>query len=100
VRLPHGDDLEHGRVSREVPEPRGAKAERCRCYGFGSTVTPALRFNRNSGTSVEPELLADMVAAGKITPAIDREYPLHDVVAAVDYLGAGHARAKIVVALE
>ena len=45
------------------------------------------------------ELLAGMVAAGKITPAIDREYPLQDVAAAVDYLGAGHARAKVVVAL-
>ena len=46
------------------------------------------------------ELLAEMVRAGKIAPAIDRQYPLDDVVAAVDYLGAGHARAKVVVALD
>ena len=46
------------------------------------------------------ELLADMVRAGKVTPAIDRQYPLDDVVAAVDYLGKGHARAKVVVAMK
>jgi NADPH:quinone reductase-like Zn-dependent oxidoreductase len=46
------------------------------------------------------ELLADMVRAGKVTPAIDRQYPLDDVVAAVDYLGTGHARAKVIVAMK
>jgi NADPH:quinone reductase-like Zn-dependent oxidoreductase len=35
-----------------------------------------------------------------VTPAIDRQYPLDDVVAAVDYLAKGHARAKVVVAMK
>jgi NADPH:quinone reductase-like Zn-dependent oxidoreductase len=46
------------------------------------------------------ELLADLVRAGKVTPAIDRQHPLDEVVAAVDYLGTGHARAKVVITLE
>jgi NADPH:quinone reductase-like Zn-dependent oxidoreductase len=46
------------------------------------------------------ELLANLVRAGKVTPAIDRQYTLDEVAAAVDYLGAGHARAKVVVTME
>lgn len=44
--------------------------------------------------------LAALAAEGKVVPAIDRSYPLSEVAAAVDYLGTGHARAKVVVTLD
>lgn len=45
------------------------------------------------------EVLADLVREGKVTPAIDRRYSFDEAAAAVAYLGEGHARAKVVVAL-
>jgi NADPH:quinone reductase-like Zn-dependent oxidoreductase len=45
-------------------------------------------------------LLAELVQAGKMTPVIDRTYPLSDIQAAVGYVDAGHARAKVVVKVD
>jgi len=35
--------------------------------------------------------------AGKVTPVIDRRYPLSEAAAAVGYLEEGHARGKVVI---
>ena len=35
--------------------------------------------------------------AGKMTPVIDRRYPLNEVPEAIRYLEAGHARGKVVI---
>ena len=35
--------------------------------------------------------LKELVEAGKVTPAIDRTYPLGDAADAFGYLGHGHA---------
>jgi NADPH:quinone reductase-like Zn-dependent oxidoreductase len=45
-------------------------------------------------------LIGDLMQAGKVTPVIDRRYSLSEVAEAMRYLGTGHARAKIVIALE
>jgi NADPH:quinone reductase-like Zn-dependent oxidoreductase len=42
-------------------------------------------------------VLAELLEAGKVTPVIDRTYPLGDVPAALGYHGEGHARAKVVI---
>ncbi len=41
--------------------------------------------------------LSELIEAGKITPVIDRTYPLEEVPAALRYLEAGQARGKIVI---
>ena len=41
--------------------------------------------------------LKELIEAGKVTPVIDRTYPLSEVPEAVRYLGGGHARGKVVV---
>jgi D-arabinose 1-dehydrogenase-like Zn-dependent alcohol dehydrogenase len=41
--------------------------------------------------------LQEMVEAGKITAAIDREYALHEVPDAIRYLKSGQGRAKVVI---
>jgi NADPH:quinone reductase-like Zn-dependent oxidoreductase len=43
--------------------------------------------------------LGELLQAGKIVPAIDKRYPLHEVPEALRYLGAGHARGKIVITI-
>ncbi len=47
----------------------------------------------------QQDLLAmrEMLASGKIVPVIDKTYPLSETAEALRYLGAGHARAKIIV---
>jgi NADPH:quinone reductase-like Zn-dependent oxidoreductase len=42
-------------------------------------------------------VLKELMEAGKVTPVIDRTYPLSDVPAAIRYSEEGHARGKIVV---
>jgi len=41
--------------------------------------------------------LQDLVEAGKITPAIDCEYALHEVPDAIRYVHSGQGRAKVVI---
>jgi NADPH:quinone reductase-like Zn-dependent oxidoreductase len=45
------------------------------------------------------ELLAvtGLIEEGKLTPVVDRTYPLHDVVEGLRYMEKGHARGKVVV---
>lgn len=45
------------------------------------------------------ERITELVEAGKVVPVIDRRYPLSEVAAALRYLGAGHARGKVVITM-
>jgi NADPH:quinone reductase-like Zn-dependent oxidoreductase len=40
-----------------------------------------------------------MIKAGKLTPVIDRQYPLAETADAIAYVEGGHARAKVVIAV-
>jgi NADPH:quinone reductase-like Zn-dependent oxidoreductase len=42
-------------------------------------------------------VLRELVEAGKVTPVIDRTYPLSETRQAMDHVGGGHARGKVVV---
>lgn len=44
-------------------------------------------------------VLTELLEAGKITPIIDRHYPLAEVAEAIRYLEAGHARGKVVITM-
>jgi NADPH:quinone reductase-like Zn-dependent oxidoreductase len=44
--------------------------------------------------------LRDLIEADKVTPLIDRTYPLRDTARAFAYLDEGHARGKVVIAVE
>ena len=41
--------------------------------------------------------LRELIEAGKVTPVIDRTYPLGEAPEAIRYLEAGHARGKVVI---
>ena len=41
--------------------------------------------------------LKELTEAGKVTPVIDRTYPLDETPAAIGQVGAGHAQAKVVI---
>ena len=44
-------------------------------------------------------ILRELMAAGKVTPVIDRRYKLSEVPEAIRYLEEGHARGKVVITL-
>ncbi len=43
--------------------------------------------------------LCDLIQTGKLTPSIDRRYPLSETAAAIAYVEEGHARAKVVITI-
>jgi NADPH:quinone reductase-like Zn-dependent oxidoreductase len=43
--------------------------------------------------------LKELIEAGKITPVIDRTFPLSDVPAAIRYLEEGRAQGKVVITM-
>ena len=45
-------------------------------------------------------IMQELLEAGKVTPVIDRSYPLSEVPEAIRYLEEGHARGKVVITLE
>jgi NADPH:quinone reductase-like Zn-dependent oxidoreductase len=42
-------------------------------------------------------ILKELIETGKVIPVIDRRYPLSETAEALRYLGAGHARGKVVI---
>lgn len=46
------------------------------------------------------DVLRELLQAGKITPVIDRRYPLAETAAALRYLELGHARGKVVISVD
>lgn len=42
-------------------------------------------------------LLKELIEAGKLTPVVDRTYPLNAAPEAIRYLEGGHVRSKVVV---
>ena len=55
-----------------------------------------MRCSRWSGTE-DLQFLTELIEAGKVTPIIDRTYPLSEVPEAVRYLEEGNARGKVVI---
>jgi NADPH:quinone reductase-like Zn-dependent oxidoreductase len=44
-------------------------------------------------------VLKELIEAGKVTPVIDRTYPLSEASQAIGHVGEGHARGKVVITL-
>jgi NADPH:quinone reductase-like Zn-dependent oxidoreductase len=60
---------------------RGSEAERAR---LGANAADLL-------------VLKELIEAGKVTPVIEKTYPLSDAAEAIRHLADGHARGKLVV---
>jgi NADPH:quinone reductase-like Zn-dependent oxidoreductase len=44
-------------------------------------------------------VLKEVIEVGKVTPVVDRTYPLSEVPKAIDYLDEGHVRGKVAITL-
>jgi NADPH:quinone reductase-like Zn-dependent oxidoreductase len=54
----------------------------------------------SKATKEDLTLLRDLMQSGKMTPVIDRTYPLDNAAAALQYLEQGHARGKVVIKID
>ena len=46
------------------------------------------------------QVLKELVEAGKVTPVIDRTYPLRETRRAIGHVAGGHARGTVVLAID
>jgi NADPH:quinone reductase-like Zn-dependent oxidoreductase len=44
-------------------------------------------------------VLAELIASGKVTPVVDKTYPLSQAPDAIRYMQEGHARGKVVITI-
>ncbi len=66
----------------------------------GRFIEPPVKFFIASVNQADLELLAGLAREGKLKSVIDRRYPLEEAGAALEYLGEGHARGKVVVTVD
>lgn len=59
-----------------------------------------VRFVMAKGRSADLDVLREMIEAGRISPVIDRSYPLGEVPDAIRYVKAGQGRAKVVIEID
>jgi len=94
---------------RRVLEPGGTLIPSSGHAGMGYVIKAFLLslFVRRQGrpfvsTPNRDDLIAlkELVEAGRVTPVIDRMYPLREAADAFRYLDQGHARGKVIVAVE
>lgn len=91
--------------NRSCGDPRRAAArEGTIVFAGGSKILSHL-FATVVGARVVPQrvvmlrVLAELVEAGKLTPVVDRTYPLAEAAEAVRYSETGRASGKVVVAV-
>jgi len=96
-------------ATRRVLTPTGVHIPSSGHAGMGWVMAAALTalFVRQQGspfvaatTGKDLVTLGELIEAGKVTPVIDRTYPLSDAPEAFRYLDEGHARGKVVICVE
>src|SRR4029079_761326 len=58
-----------------------------------------MRFMLAELTPKDLDVLGDVMRSGKLTPVVDRTYPLAEARDAMRHLEQGHARGKVIIAL-
>jgi NADPH:quinone reductase-like Zn-dependent oxidoreductase len=62
-------------------------------------VGQRLRALVNSENAADLVALTELIEAGKVTPAVERSYPLAEAAVAIRHLVDGHARGKLVITI-
>ena len=60
-------------------------------------LSHTLRPLSSSPNEADLQLLKEMIEAGKVTPVIGRTYSLRETPRAIDHVGLGHARGRVVI---
>jgi len=103
-------DLRRMLTPTGILQPNGGGHSNNRWIGpMGSVIKANVlsRFVRQQGGAFiatnnkeDRQFLKGLIEAGKVTPVIDRTYPLSETSEAIGYVGEGHARGKVVITVE
>ena len=77
------------------PLPRAAAASIMSHF-----VSQDMRFFISQLNKQDVALLAELMASGKLTPVVDKVYPLDEIQAAMAYLETGRARGKVIITID
>ena len=72
---------------------------RSKTFGRAKTFGRSKKGQRTNETRKPLAVLKDLLAAGDITPVIDRTFPLSEVPDAIRYLEEGHAGGKVIISI-
>jgi len=75
----------------------GPMATSLKAYLVSPFVSQKLIFILAEANGEDLNVLRDLMQTGKLTPVIDRRYPLSETAQAIGYLEQGHARGKVIV---
>jgi NADPH:quinone reductase-like Zn-dependent oxidoreductase len=75
----------------------GAMGRSVRALVLSPFVSHNLRMVVASAKAADLQYLTELLEAAKVTPVLDKTYPLSQVPDAIRYLSAGHARGKVVI---
>jgi NADPH:quinone reductase-like Zn-dependent oxidoreductase len=71
-----------------------------KAYFVAPFVSQKLIFMLAQTNKDDLNVLREMMEAGKLTPVIDRRYPLAETAQAISYLEQGHAKGKVIIAVD
>ena len=79
-------------------ELRAAFIRLLQAFGWSLFIRQKFKFFIAKMNRDDLTILCGLIKAGKLTPQIDRRYPLDETADALAYVEEGHARAKVVIA--
>jgi NADPH:quinone reductase-like Zn-dependent oxidoreductase len=71
-----------------------------KAYFVSPFVKQKMLFMLAQSTQDDLNLLRDLMQDGKLTPVIDRRYPLAETPQAISYLEQGHAKGKVIITVD
>jgi NADPH:quinone reductase-like Zn-dependent oxidoreductase len=71
-----------------------------KAYFVAQFVSQKLIFILAEANGEDLNVLRDLMQTGKLTPVIDRRYPLSETAQAISYLEQGHAKGKVIIAVD
>lgn len=101
-------DLRRALTPTGMLVPNGGQFQNRWCSSAGRLIKAMVSFrfvSQRLGRFVVAQRHDDLLAlvalieGGKVMPVIDRTYPLSETAAAMDYVGTGHARGKVVISV-
>ena len=78
----------------------GGSDRQVRAILLSKLVSQKLGTFITSENAVDLGVLRELIEAGTVTPVIDRTYPLSETADAIRYMQDGHARGKVVIAIQ
>ena len=101
-------DLRRALTSTGILVPNGGRFDK-RWFASGGRliggmvmfrfVSQTLRTFILSPKSAELMVLKELIESGKVTPMMDRTYPLNETALAISHVGEGHARGKTAISM-